>query len=328
MFCVHYYDVSAKIMTQETLRKYINGDASDEERLEVLHWAEESEDNRKELMAYRNLSNALIFNWDLERKTTLNERGKKRRAVIFRRAVEAIGVAAAIALGVFFGFRHHETDTSIAVETLSAPAGLITESILSDGTRICLNAGSKLEIINYKKNERRVRLYGEAYFDVSRDEKRPFIVETDKIAVRVLGTEFDVNSKGDEHSVVLVRGAVQVDSQTDAETLTYRLVPGQRFLRNPSDGSGNITRVTTEDYTSWINGYLKFEKLPVEQVILKIQDYYGICIRHDGLPQDAYPITGKLDLRTRVDTALVNLEFLAPVNFEKISDNEYRVTMK
>ena len=315
-------------MTQETLRKYINGDASDEERLEVLHWAEESEDNRKELMAYRSLCNTLIFNGELEKRASQNELGKKRRAVIFRRAVKAVGVAAAIAVGVFFGFRHLKTDTPIAVETLSAPAGLITESILSDGTKICLNAGSKLEIINYKKNERRVRLYGEAYFDVTRDEMRPFIVETGKIAVRVLGTEFDVNSKGDEHSVVLVRGAVQVDSQTDEETLSYRLVPGQRFSRNPSDGSGNIAHVTTEDYTSWINGYLKFEKLPVGQVILKIQDYYGICIRHDGLPEDAYPITGKLDLRTRVDTALVNLEFLAPVNFEKISDNEYRVTMK
>lgn len=315
-------------MTQETLRKYINGDASDEERLEVLHWAEESEDNRKELMAYRSLCSTLIFNGKLEKKASRNELDKKRRAVIFRRAVETVGVAAAIAVGVFFGFRQYETDTSIAVETLSAPAGLITESILSDGTKICLNAGSKLEIINYKKNERRVRLYGEAYFDVTRDEMRPFIVETGKIAVRVLGTEFDVNSKGDEHSVVLVRGAVQVDSQTDEETLSYRLVPGQRFSRNPSDGSGNIVHVTTEDYTSWINGYLKFEKLPLGQVILKIQDYYGICICHDGLPEDAYPITGKLDLRTRVDTALVNLEFLAPVNFEKISDNEYRVTMK
>lgn len=315
-------------MTQETLRKYINGDASDEERLEVLHWAEESEDNRKELMAYRSLCNTLIFNGELEKRASQNELGKKRRAVIFRRAVKAVGVAAAITVGVFFGFRHHETDTSIAVETLSAPAGLITESILSDGTKICLNAGSKLEIINYKKNERRVRLYGEAYFDVTRDEIRPFIVETGKIAVRVLGTEFNVNSKEDEHSVVLVRGAVQVDSQTDEETLSYRLVPGQRFSRNPSDGSGNITHVSTEDYTSWINGYLKFEKLPLGQVILKIQDYYGICICHDGLPEDAYPITGKLDLRTRVDTALVNLEFLAPVNFEKISDNEYRVTMK
>lgn len=315
-------------MTQETLRKYINGDASDEERLEVLHWAEESEDNRKELMAYRSLCNTLIFNGESEIRASQNELEKKRRTVIFRRTVKAVGVAAAIAVGVFFGFRHYKTDTPIAVETLSAPAGLITESILSDGTKICLNAGSKLEIINYKKNERRVRLYGEAYFDVTRDEMRPFIVETGKIAVRVLGTEFNVNSKGDEHSVVLVRGAVQVDSQTDEETLSYRLVPGQRFSRNPSDGSGNIAQVTTEDYTSWINGYLKFEKLPVGQVILKIQDYYGICIRHDGLPEDAYPITGKLDLRTRVDTALVNLEFLAPVNFEKISDNEYRVTMK
>lgn len=315
-------------MTQETLRKYINGDASDKERLEVLHWAEESEDNRKELMAYRSLCNTLIFNGELEIRASQNELEKKRRAVIFRRTVKAVGVAAAIAVGVFFGFRHYKTDTPIAVETLSAPAGLITESILSDGTKICLNAGSKLEIINYKKNERRVRLYGEAYFDVTRDEMRPFIVETGKIAVRVLGTEFNVNSKGDEHSVVLVRGAVQVDSQTDEETLSYRLVPGQRFSRNPSDGSGNIAQVTTENYTSWINGYLKFEKLPVGQVILKIQDYYGICIRHDGLPEDAYPITGKLDLRTRVDTALVNLEFLAPVNFEKISDNEYRVTMK
>ena len=315
-------------MTQETLRKYINGDASDEERLEVLHWAEESEDNRKELMAYRSLCNTLIFNGELEIRASQNELEKKRRAVIFRRTVKAVGVAAAIAVGVFLGFRHYKTDTPIAVETLSAPAGLITESILSDGTKICLNAGSKLEIINYKKNERRVRLYGEAYFDVTRDEMRPFIVETGKIAVHVLGTEFDVNSKGGEHSVVLVRGAVQVDSQTDEETLSYRLVPGQRFSRNPSDGSGNIAQVTTENYTSWINGYLKFEKLPVGQVILKIQDYYGICIRHDGLPEDAYPITGKLDLRTRVDTALVNLEFLAPVNFEKISDNEYRVTMK
>lgn len=315
-------------MTQETLRKYINGDASDEERLEVLHWAEESEDNRKELMAYRSLCNTLIFNGELEIRASQNELEKKRRAVIFRRTVKAVGVAAAIVVGVFFGFRHYKTDTPIAVETLSAPAGLITESILSDGTKICLNAGSKLEIINYKKNERRVRLYGEAYFDVTRDEMRPFIVETGKIAVRVLGTEFNVNSKGDEQSVVLVRGAVQVDSQTDEETLSYRLVPGQRFSRNPSDGSGNIAQVTTENYTSWINGYLKFEKLPVGQVILKIQDYYGICIRHDGLPEDAYPITGKLDLRTRVDTALVNLEFLAPVNFEKISDNEYRVTMK
>ncbi len=315
-------------MTQETLRKYINGDASDEERLEVLHWAEESEDNRKELMAYRSLCNTLIFNGELEIRASQNELEKKRRAIIFRRTVKAVGVAAAIAVGVFFGFRHYKTDTPIAVETLSAPAGLITESILSDGTKICLNAGSKLEIINYKKNERRVRLYGEAYFDVTRDEMRPFIVETGKIAVRVLGTEFNVNSKRDEQSVVLVRGAVQVDSQTDEETLSYRLVPGQRFSRNPSDGSGNIAQVTTEDYTSWINGYLKFEKLPVGQVILKIQDYYGICIRHDGLPEDAYPITGKLDLRTRVDTALVNLEFLAPVNFEKISDNEYRVTMK
>ena len=231
MFCVHYYVESAKTMTQETLRKYINGDASDEERLEVLHWAEESEDNRKELMAYRSLCNALIFNGKSDKKASRNELGRKRRAVIFRRAVEIIGVAAAIAVGVFFGFRHLETDTPIAVETLSAPAGLITESILSDGTKICLNAGSKLEIINYKKNERRVRLCGEAYFDVTRDEMRPFIVETGKIAVRVLGTEFDVNSKGDEHSVVLVRGAVQVDSQTDEETLSYRLVPGQRLKK-------------------------------------------------------------------------------------------------
>lgn len=315
-------------MTQETLRKYINGDASNEERLEVLHWAEESEDNRKELIAYRSLCSTLIFNGELEKKASRNELEKKRRAVIFRRVVETVGVAAAIAVGVFFGFRQYETDTSIAVETLSAPAGLITESILSDGTRVCLNAGSKLEIINYKKNERRVRLDGEAYFDVTKDERRPFIVETGKISVRVLGTEFDVSGKGEEHAVVLVRGSVQVDSQTGEEPLSYRLVPGQRFSRNSSDGSGDIASVATEDYTSWINGYLKFEKLPVGQIILKIQDYYGISIQHDGLPEDAYPITGKLDLRTRVDTALVNLEFLAPVNFEKISDNEYRVTMK
>lgn len=317
-----------KIMTRKLLEKYLNGDASDAERLEVLQWAEESEENRKELMAYRSLCNALIFNENgvkAERRSGHGRRG----GVIFRRIAESVAVAAAVAAGVFFGFRHYETGTPLAVETLSAPAGLITESILSDGTRVCLNAGSKLEIINYKKNERRVRLEGEAYFDVTKDESRPFIVETDKIAVRVLGTEFDVNGKGDEQSVVLVRGSVQVDSQTDKEEpLSYRLVPGQRFSRNPENGSGNIAQVETEDYTSWTNGYLKFDRLPVGEIIRKIQDYYGISINSDGLPEDACPISGKLDLRTRVDTALVNIEFLAPVNFEKISENEYRVTMK
>lgn len=310
-------------MTRETLEKYLRGDASDTERMEVLHWAEESDENRKELAAYRSLCNILIFNGEF--KHTI-KRGR-RRARILHWSV-SVAAAAAVTLGVFSGVRQYRTETPLAVETLSAPAGLITESILSDGTRVSLNAGSKLEIINYKKNERRVRLEGEAYFDVTRDEKRPFIVETDKIAVRVLGTEFDVNSNGDEHSVVLVHGSVQVDSQTDKEALSYRLVPGQRFTRNPENGSGNITQVNTEDYTSWTNGYLKFEKLPVGQIILKIQDYYGINIRCDGLPEDAFPITGKLDLRTRVDTALVNIEFLAPVNFEKVSENEYRVTMK
>lgn len=311
-------------MDRKILEKYLNGEATEEERLQVLHWAEENEDNRKELLACRSLCNALFFNEEVHPR---RNSGKTSRASVFiRRLAMAAGTAAAVAVGVFFAVTAR-TDIQLAVETLTAPAGTITESILSDSTRVCLNSGSTIEILSWKK-ERRVRLDGEAYFDVAKDGSRPFIVETGNMDVKVLGTEFNVNGK--ESTVVLVRGSVSVASRAgDNGEFSYRLVPGQKFTRNPENGSGTIAEVDTDDYTSWTNGYLKFDRLPVCRVIEKIGEYYNVSIDTsalDGL--DACPISGKLDLRVRVDTALVNLEFLAPVSFEKISDSEYRLTVK
>lgn len=312
-------------MTEKTLKRYLNGEASEKERLDVLLWAEDSKENLKELSAYRSLYNAIIFNCDkeIEKKSQISV-PKRRRC--FHWGWAAITVAAIIS-GVFFGTKLQLKNNRLTLDSLSAPAGLITESILSDGTKVFLNAGSKLEIINYQKEERRVKINGEAYFDVARDEKRPFIVETGIIKVKVLGTAFNVNES--ENSVVLVRGSVQVVPEFNGgENHNCILTPGQRLIIDPDNRSTNIEEVNIEDYTSWINGYLKFDSIPIVDVIMKLQDYYSITIDTSSLRGASFQISGKLDLRVRVDTALVNLEFLAPVNFEKIAESKYKVMMK
>lgn len=114
--------------------------------------------------------------------------------------------------------------------TLRIPQGGEYCLSLSDGTRIWLNAKTELTYpVVFTGKERRVKLKGEAYFDVARNETQPFIVETDPMEVKVLGTSFNVNAYADEPEVVttLVAGSVQI---LDAGRAVEKLQPSEQAL--------------------------------------------------------------------------------------------------
>ena len=166
-------------------------------------------------------------------------------------------------------------DMKEAVKTITTPRGKDYEVILSDGTMVLLNADSKLVFpVHFSGKNRTVKLVGEAYFKVSKNKHLPFIVQTEKLTTRVLGTEF--NLKAYPHSpanVTLINGSVAVNS-AGKEVM---LKPGQN-VQVDSNHDFDVSTVDTECYTQWKDGYFYFDNVPLIDVVRELGRWYNINI--------------------------------------------------
>lgn len=165
-----------------------------------------------------------------------------------------------------------------AIQKLSTPRGMDFKVILPDGTQVWLNAESTIEFpAAFIGNERRVTLRGEAYFKVARNEKFPFIVTSDKMKVRVLGTEFNFKSYTSETShVSLVEGSVEV-LQPDSEQSERTLKPGQDAWFD-EEGSIHVKEIDTYGVVQWVNGFFYFDNLPLVDILRELGRWYNLGV--------------------------------------------------
>lgn len=180
-------------------------------------------------------------------------------------------------------------DTETAIEklvynTLKIPYGKQFELELSDGTLVHLNSGTTLKypVKFIAGQNRQIFLDGEAFFDVAKDKKHPFIVNADKLNVRVLGTHFNVSSypEDDLTDVVLVEGSVGMytaNENFDANKNTI-LKPGFKGSFNKNSTHIDIKEVHTDMYTSWINGGLVFRDMNFTNICKKLERKYDVSI--------------------------------------------------
>lgn len=169
----------------------------------------------------------------------------------------------------------------LAYNELMIPFGQKFQVILSDGTKIHLNSGSSLKfpVTFIKGHYRKVFLTGEAYFEVTKDKSHPFIVESNSMNIKVLGTKFNISAyKEDQNSnTVLVEGAVQVYQKTKStEIATLR--PGEKATWLKSSKKLTINQVDVNEYTAWTNGQLIFKGLPFKNIIQKLERAYNVSI--------------------------------------------------
>ena len=135
---------------------------------------------------------------------------------------------------------------------LIVPNGKRSTLILEDGTKLWVNAGSRIVYpVTFADKKREIYVNGEVFLEVTPDKKRPFIVKTKEIDVQVLGTSFNVMAyeTDESSSVVLVTGAVQVDTKDDED---FRLEPNRMFSYN--QGECDIKEVNVNDYILWKDG--------------------------------------------------------------------------
>lgn len=177
--------------------------------------------------------------------------------------------------------------------------------VLSDGTQVWLNADSRLKYpITFSKNiERRVYLQGEAYFDVSADSLRPFIVTAAGTDVMVYGTEFNVHARSaDCVRTTLVKGVVAVS--IDGDTCLTRLTPGQTADVDLLHGSITLKEEPIELYVGWKQGKYYFEETPLEELFAELSLWYDVEVvfTDESLAHERF--TGCLSRHTSLDKML------------------------
>ena len=176
----------------------------------------------------------------------------------------------------------------LQTHSIVIPRGETFKLILCDGTEVWLNANSKLVYPTaFIEKERTVFLEGEAYFKVTKDAK-PFIVKTDYLQTKVLGTEFNVKSYTAEDShVTLISGKVQVRSHENARFVD--LEPGKDAMLL-SDGLFEVKEVNSEAYTYWKDGYFYFDELPLADIMKSIGRWYNVNVTFRNKEAMAYRI--------------------------------------
>jgi ferric-dicitrate binding protein FerR (iron transport regulator) len=152
--------------------------------------------------------------------------------------------------------------------------GLVLESSLPDGTQIALNEGSTLYYPSrFSGDERVVTLVGEAYFDVSHNEDKAFIINADKMKIKVLGTSFYINTKTNSNTmeVALISGTVELNYR-DQELL---LKPGEKAIINKKSGSIEMQNNIDLNLLAWKTKTLEFNDTPLGKIIKVLEKVYN-----------------------------------------------------
>lgn len=169
------------------------------------------------------------------------------------------------------------------MQQVIATPGSRVRFVLPDQSEVWLNSGSSLEFPNSLDNQklRRVKLLGQGYFRVSKDEKHPFIVETGELNVKVLGTSFDVSCYTGDQFVrsTLEEGAIALLNSQGCEVAFLK--PGQQAVYNRETKKLTVNQVDTRLTTSWKDGTLMFRDSPLEDVTIQLERWFNCTIHVD-----------------------------------------------
>ncbi len=216
------------------------------------------------------------------------------------------------------------------MNTLVIPYGNRSTINLSDGTKVWLNAGSRLIYPSrFADKTREVYLVGEAFFDVERIEEKPFIVKTSDISVKVLGTQFNVSAYPEDNFIqtVLTKGSVEIlESDAGLFKKGVLLEPGQMASWNAKAKETKVYDVNTDYYTLWTDGIFSFSNTDFNRITKKLERYYNIRLNYAEPMDGIIKITGKLDVSTGQHEVFEYLERLTGLTFNKI--NEYKYVIK
>mgnify|MGYP003835695857 CR=1 FL=1 len=310
---------------KEKIHPYLEGKLPEKEQAELLEWLREEEHKR--------IFDLEKARWWKENKLSrhgrtsdqgqvrLRERLKEKQQL--RRSARLLNWYryAAIALlviglsGGLFVYNNY-FNAALQLTEIHTELGQMSTVTMPDGSKIWVNADTRLIYNNqYGIQNRTIQVRGEAYFEVAKNQKNPFIVDLGALKVKVTGTRFGVSNYEDlnEVNVVLEEGSVQIQSAAD-EFIT-RLKPEELAIFNKKTKNIQKMIVNPADYTSWRDGILNIFELPLDQLAVKLGRRYNQKFEVDPLVKDL-PYTFNIEDESLAEI-LHLIERISPVDAEQ-----------
>lgn len=204
---------------------------------------------------------------------------------------------------------------------LIVPHGQSSRLLLADGSRLHVNAGTRVVYPSvFKGKTREIYVDGEAYVEVQADKKHPFIVKTPEFSIRVTGTAFNVNAykSVSEAEVVLVHGSITV---TDSQRKEIQVTPSE--LLSLYDGAAvSKQTVDAESYIAWTKGYFPLQGRNISDILQRLSLYYGKAISCDA-SVEALPLHGTIDLSVPLEKVLERIAKIHPLAIGETSEGYY-----
>lgn len=351
----------------ELILKCLQGAASSEEQQEVWNWLKD-EANFEHYKKMRDTWIAVGViksdaSFEIERRyqkiqDRINSKTKRMPRVLSLTNQNAIWkVAAIVVFALLIGSvgtyiitanNFNQTTSGINKYEVEVPMGAKINMSLADGTKVWLNAGSKLVYSQgYNKTNRQVALIGEGYFEVAKNKKLPFLVEAGGLQVKAVGTAFNVKAYPDEKEVeaTLIEGIIDV---TEGKQ-TIRLTPNEKatFIRNSAHIIYSLTNpdeiqtvpfsdiktvdiilskdVNTTIYTSWRSERWIFERESLADFVKKLERRYDVRVYVMDAELNKYKISGSIDQQT-LGQLLNAVRLTVPINY-KIINKEVVLTL-
>lgn len=281
-------------------------------------WEEKPELNE---LGYRNLNR---LNYHIDKQKTISAQLPMVRKLWAQVASIAAILISGLLLGSAVTYLVSESKTLSEQLVFETPRGEKSHVKLPDGSEVWLNANSRLVYNSFSSDHRQVELKGEAFFNVARNEKAPFVVKTDECEVEVLGTTFNVMAYNEfgRKEITLLSGKVNVRIGSTEQFLK----PGQALILK--DHKVNIVEANPLQASGWTENKFNFRNIPLSELMKRLENWYDVDITLDNSTGKEINFTGTFKNEETIWQVLDAIKVYTPISYKKTDLRQIRVSIK
>ncbi|WP_281513021.1 FecR domain-containing protein [Bacteroides acidifaciens] len=321
-------------LSEDIINKYLTGQCSEEELVEVNAWMKESEENARQLFRMEEIYHLGKFNQYADRQQMaraekqlykkLDEEKRKQNKILrmHRWMKYAAMIAVILVIGGGSGYWLYQNGNNQHMMVAVANEGIVKEIILPDGTKVWLNNSATLKYPReFSEKARNVYLDGEAYFEVTKNRHKPFTVQSDAMRVRVLGTTF--NFKCDKNyriaEATLIEGEIEVKGNKEEGQII--LAPGQRAELNKNNGRLTVKQVDAKMDAVWHDNLIPFQKADIFTISKALERFYDIKIILSPDMRADKTYSGVLKKKSTIESVLKSLQNSISIDYKIVGNN-------
>jgi transmembrane sensor len=323
---------------EELLPGYLSGELPDKDRAMIDEWRVESIENENIFQESLKAWEAIPLLHEMEQFNSfealkkINTRISNQETTKWWITIQRIAAILMLPLLIYSGYisirnasLNRQQEEHVVMQTISSRQGMVTQFELADGTKVWLNSGSSIQFpTSFTEAMREVKVFGEAFFEVTQNPQQPFLVHAKDLNVEVLGTSFNISSYDDEQQaeVVLVEGKVSLSTEVDMVRTDFGVMhPCQRAVYDNDTKKVEAQVVEVDKYIAWRDGNLIFRDDNMEDVVKRLSRWFNveIIINDPEIKNYIYKATFRDENLTQV---LNLLRLSAPIDYQIIRNKQ------